>query len=115
MIAHGLQPALAQDEALVPFLDIPGSFTTSPSEGVRVLDIRRIDGPLTPRDEFYTLQHYGQPEIDPASYRLTIAGLVDRPWTAGGVGWTRCTSSRTEEVRGPYRPSGRADHRPSRG
>src|SRR4029453_8970616 len=40
--------------------------------------IRRIDGPFTPRDEFYTLQHYGQPDVDPASYRLSISGLVDR-------------------------------------
>ncbi len=83
LLAFGLPewilPALAQGETLVPFLDIPGSFTTSPSEEVRVLDIRRIDGPLTPRDQFYTLQHYGQPEIDPAAYRLKIAGLVDRP------------------------------------
>jgi len=71
-------PALAQEETLVPFLDIPESFTTNPTAEVRVLDIRRIDGPFTPRDQFYTLQHYGQPEVDPATYRLTVAGLVDR-------------------------------------
>jgi DMSO/TMAO reductase YedYZ molybdopterin-dependent catalytic subunit len=71
-------PALAQGETLVPFTDIPANFSTSVGD-VRVLDIRRIDGPLTPRDEFFAIQHYGQPEVDPASYRLSLSGLVDRP------------------------------------
>lgn len=73
-------PALAQGETLVPFTDIPANFATSVGD-VRVLDIRRIDGPLTPRDEFFAIQHYGQPEVDPASYRLSLSGLVDRPVT----------------------------------
>jgi DMSO/TMAO reductase YedYZ molybdopterin-dependent catalytic subunit len=72
-------PALAQGETLVPFTDIPENFSTNPTELVRVLDIRRIDGPVTPRDQFFTLQHYTQPDVDPASYRLSITGLVDRP------------------------------------
>jgi DMSO/TMAO reductase YedYZ molybdopterin-dependent catalytic subunit len=76
-----LLPALAQGETVVPFTDIPANFSTNPSAEVRVLDIRRIDGPFTPRDEFYTLQHYGQPEVDPAAYRLSISGLVDRSST----------------------------------
>jgi DMSO/TMAO reductase YedYZ molybdopterin-dependent catalytic subunit len=41
--------------------------------------VRKIAGPFTPRDEFYTIQHYPQPDIDPAAYRLNISGLVDRP------------------------------------
>jgi DMSO/TMAO reductase YedYZ molybdopterin-dependent catalytic subunit len=73
-------PALAQGETLVPFTDIPANFSTNIGD-VRVLDIRRIDGPLTPRDEFFAIQHYGQPEVDPASYRLSLSGLVDRPVT----------------------------------
>lgn len=72
-------PALAQGEALVPFTDIPESFNPNPNEFTRFLDIRRIDGPLTPRDQFFTLQHYGQPEVDPAAWRLTVTGMVDRP------------------------------------
>jgi len=74
-----LLPALAQEETLVPFTDIPASFSTTPAEMVRVLDIRRIDGPFTPADQFFTVQHYGQPDVDPAKYRLSISGLVDRP------------------------------------
>ena len=74
-------PALAQGETLVPFTDIPANFSTTAGADVRVLDIRRIDGPFTPRDEFFAIQHYGQPEVDAASYRLSLAGLVDRPVT----------------------------------
>ena len=78
-VPEWLLPALAQGETLVPFTDIPEGFTTNPTEQVRILDIRRIDGPLTPRDQFFTVQHYGQPEVDAATYRLSISGLVDRP------------------------------------
>ena len=46
---------------------------------VRVLDIRTIAGALTPKDQFFTTQHYGHPTIDPAAFRLKISGLVDRP------------------------------------
>jgi DMSO/TMAO reductase YedYZ molybdopterin-dependent catalytic subunit len=72
-------PALAQDEALVPFTDIPPTFSTAPSPEVRVLDIRTIDGPFTPADRFYTIQHYGHPAVDAAAFRLKITGLVDAP------------------------------------
>jgi DMSO/TMAO reductase YedYZ molybdopterin-dependent catalytic subunit len=78
-VPEWILPALAQDETLVPFTDIPANFATNPSADVRVLDIRRIDGPVTKRDEFFTLQHYGQPDVDPATYRLSLSGLVDRP------------------------------------
>ena len=74
-----LLPVLAQGETLVPFTDFPANFSTNPSELVRVLDIRRIDAPVTPRDQFFTLQHYGQPDVDPTRWRLGIDGLVDRP------------------------------------
>ena len=74
-----LLPALAQGEQEVAFTDIPESFTTAPNEQVRFLDIRRIDGPLTPRDQFFAIQHYGQPEVDPATFRLSVTGLADAP------------------------------------
>ena len=73
-------PALAQNETVVPFTDIPEDmvFPSGPDAAVRVLDIRTIDGLFTPNDQFFAIQHYGQPEIDPATYRLKITGLVDR-------------------------------------
>jgi DMSO/TMAO reductase YedYZ molybdopterin-dependent catalytic subunit len=73
-------PALAQGEVDVPFTDIPQSFNPSPADGARrFLDIRKIDGLLTPADQFFFIQHYDKPEIDPRAYRLKITGLVDKP------------------------------------
>lgn len=72
-------PALAQGEALVAFTDLPEKIVLAPTADRRIIDIRQIDGPLTPKDQFFTTQHYGHPEVDPAAYRLKITGLVDRP------------------------------------
>jgi DMSO/TMAO reductase YedYZ molybdopterin-dependent catalytic subunit len=72
-------PALAQGETVVPFTDIPANFATNPSDVVRVLDIRKIDNGPTPKDQFFTTQHYGHPVIDPAAFKLKISGLVERP------------------------------------
>ena len=72
-------PALAQSEVLVPFTDMPENFPTVTAADRRIIDVRKIDGPFTPRDQFFTTQHYGHPVIDPATFRLKISGLVDRP------------------------------------
>ncbi len=74
-------PALAQGETLVPFTDLPPKTNFTPAPDRRMLDIRTIDGPFTPANQFFTIQHYGHPKIDPAAFRLRIAGLVDRPLT----------------------------------
>src|ERR1041384_6602879 len=72
-------PALAEGEVVVPFTDLPATFNPTPSPERRTLDIRKIDGPFTPKDQFFTTQHYGHPVVDPAAFRLKITGLVDRP------------------------------------
>ena len=72
-------PALAQGESLVPFTDLPDKVVTAPAADRRIIDIRNITGPFTPRDQFFTTQHYGHPDIDPAAYRLKVSGLVDKP------------------------------------
>jgi len=72
-------PAPAEGETLVPFTDIPANTNFTPAADRRNLDIRTIDGPFTPTDKFFTTQHYGHPEIDPAAFSLKISGLVDRP------------------------------------
>src|SRR5678809_1005459 len=71
-------PALAQGEVLVPFTDLPETF---PAPGVdrRQLDVRTINGPFTPKDQFFTTQHYGHPKTDAATHMLRVSGLVDRP------------------------------------
>jgi DMSO/TMAO reductase YedYZ molybdopterin-dependent catalytic subunit len=71
-------PVLAQGEVLVPFTDLPETFPAATVDR-RQLDVRKIDGPFTPKDQFFTTQHYGHPEIDPAAYRLKVTGLVGTP------------------------------------
>lgn len=73
-------PAVAQDELDVPFTDLPKGFNpgANPNAPTRVLDIRKIDGMFTPKDQFYALQHMNRPQIDPATYRLKITGLVNK-------------------------------------
>jgi DMSO/TMAO reductase YedYZ molybdopterin-dependent catalytic subunit len=71
-------PALAQAEAVVPFTDVPDNVVTVTGPDRRIIDIRKIDGPFTPKDQFFTTQHYGHPTIDPAAFRLKVSGLVDR-------------------------------------
>lgn len=72
-------PALAQGETLVPFTDVPDTFNVRPvrPNSVHYLDTREITSYFTDNDDFYLVQHYGQPEIDNDSYRLRITGMVD--------------------------------------
>src|SRR5579863_287255 len=74
-------PALAQDEVDVPFTDLPKNFNpgANPNAPTRVLDIRKIDGMYTPINQFYALQHMNRPDIDPATYKLKLTGLVNKP------------------------------------
>jgi DMSO/TMAO reductase YedYZ molybdopterin-dependent catalytic subunit len=74
-------PALAQGDTIVPFLDFPDRVITNPAVDRRIIDIRAINGPITPKDQFFTTQHYGHPKVDVATYKLQISGLVDRPLT----------------------------------
>ena len=73
-------PILAQGETDVPFGDYPANFnaggTGSPR---RTFDIRTIDGFTVPKDRFFVLQHFNQPQIDPNTYRLKLSGMVNKP------------------------------------
>jgi DMSO/TMAO reductase YedYZ molybdopterin-dependent catalytic subunit len=71
-------PALAQSETVVPFTDAPPAFPP-PKGDARQYDVRTIDGPFTPPDRFFTTQHYGHPVVEPATFRLKVSGLVNRP------------------------------------
>ena len=71
-------PALAQGDIEVPFTDIPATFNPNPNAAIRMLDIRKIDGPFTPKEQFFAVQHFDRPEIDPAAYRLKFTGMVNK-------------------------------------
>jgi DMSO/TMAO reductase YedYZ molybdopterin-dependent catalytic subunit len=72
-------PALAQGETLIPFTDLPATVTTNPAPDRRIIDIRNIEGPFTPKDQFFTTQHYGHPVVDPTTFHLKVTGLVNKP------------------------------------
>jgi DMSO/TMAO reductase YedYZ molybdopterin-dependent catalytic subunit len=75
-----LLPALAQGEEVVPWTDIPANFNPA-GRGGRSLDTRTLQRStfFTPTEDFYLVQHYGQPMVDPAAYRLRVTGLVNKP------------------------------------
>jgi DMSO/TMAO reductase YedYZ molybdopterin-dependent catalytic subunit len=80
VIPEWASPVLAQGEVDVPFTDIPATFNPSPADGARrFLDLRTINGLITPSDQFFFIQHYNKPEIDGGAYRLKFTGLVSKP------------------------------------
>ena len=72
-------PALAQGETVVPFTEFPDNFNPNPAVDRRLVDTRKINGTFTPKDQFFTTQHYGHPDVDPVAFRLKVTGFVDRP------------------------------------
>ena len=82
---HWIMPALAQGEVEVPFTDVPDTFRVLPVRpgATHFQDTRRISSSsfYSSNEDFYLVQHYGQPEVDNAAYSLRITGLVDRPLT----------------------------------
>src|SRR6266699_3932447 len=80
LVPDWAMPALAQNETDIPFTDIPKTFNpNNPNAPTRSLDIRKLDGMLTPKVQFFTTQHFAKPEIDPAVYRLKLTGMVRKP------------------------------------
>jgi DMSO/TMAO reductase YedYZ molybdopterin-dependent catalytic subunit len=72
-------PTLAQGEEVIPFTDFPKDFNPTPRPGVHYFDTRTLKDFLPPSDQFFSVQHYGQPQVESATYRLRITGLVERP------------------------------------
>lgn len=73
-------PALAQGEEVIAWTDVPATFTTA-GRGGRSLDTRTVQKStfFTPTEDFYLVQHYGTPTVDPAAYKLRLTGLVNKP------------------------------------
>ena len=64
-----------EGEVLIPFADQPPE---PPSER-GLLDWDKLDSFITPNDEFFNVSHYGKPEVDLASWKLEVSGLVENP------------------------------------
>lgn len=74
-------PTLAQGETLVRFTDMPENYSRGPAMpgATHFLDTREIDSFYTDNEDFYVVQHYGQPEVDLSTFKLSVTGLVDNP------------------------------------
>jgi DMSO/TMAO reductase YedYZ molybdopterin-dependent catalytic subunit len=73
-------PVLADGESDVPFTDVPATFNPHPANGnTQMLDLRTMEPGLTPADQFFYIQHYNRPEVDAATWRLKLTGLVKKP------------------------------------
>ena len=70
--AFGL-PELQEGEQMIPFLGTP------PSSGRPLLNWDNLTSWITPNDEFFAVQHYGQPDLDLSAWHLEIGGLVQNP------------------------------------
>ncbi|HEY9226545.1 MAG TPA: molybdopterin-dependent oxidoreductase [Gemmatimonadaceae bacterium] len=71
-----LLPTLQQGETVVPWTDIPANFNPGTALDTRALTRESF---ITPNDNFYLVQHYGQLNVDPSTYRLRVTGLVNKP------------------------------------
>src|SRR5262245_27849489 len=71
-------PALPPGETVVDFTDIAENVRWEVPPDRRTLDIRTIDGATTPKYKFRTTQHYGHRDVDPATYKLKVTGLVNQ-------------------------------------
>ena len=106
-------PSLAADDTVVQFTDIPENVRWDTPPDRRMLDVRTIDGVFTPADKFATTQHYGHPEVDTATFKLKLTGLVNnqkapsldalkQPGSSEHVAGFGCSGNRGP-LRGPSR------------
>ena len=64
---------------VIPWLDQPPPSPIPDAVG-KLLDWEEVDSFLTPANDFFFVQHYGQPGgLDEATWRVGIEGLVARP------------------------------------
>ena len=78
----GAAPAvLAQAGAeVLPWLDQPAE-NPVPERVSNLLEWETLDSWITPPEQFFSVSHYGHPEIDVDQWQLEIAGLVENPMT----------------------------------
>lgn len=72
--------AMAQGEVLVPFTDMPPGFSGPPkvAGGVFFQNTQNINEFYSSNEnQFYVVQHYGQPQLNAEAHRIRISGMVD--------------------------------------
>jgi DMSO/TMAO reductase YedYZ molybdopterin-dependent catalytic subunit len=74
--------ALQDGEEPVPFTDYTDDFKIEAQPAnptVRCYDLRTLTSWTTPNDDFYAFHQTVTPVVDPATFRLRIGGVVERP------------------------------------
>jgi DMSO/TMAO reductase YedYZ molybdopterin-dependent catalytic subunit len=66
-----------EDEKVVPFITAPAGGRGGPA-GPN-LNWEKLTSWVTPEDQFFSVGHYTAPEVDPATWKLDIGGLVSKP------------------------------------
>jgi DMSO/TMAO reductase YedYZ molybdopterin-dependent catalytic subunit len=66
-------------DTVIPWLDQPPQ-GSDPCCRTQIV-WEELDSWLTPNEKFFSIAHFNRPEIDPASWKLEIDGLVERPMT----------------------------------
>ncbi len=96
-------PSLGETD--VPFTDYPKDYKVNgnPKAVNRFLDIRKIDGHITPNDQFFFIQHLNRPEIDGNACRLKFTGMVNKP---GELSLADLKAMKSTEVVNGYECSG---------
>jgi DMSO/TMAO reductase YedYZ molybdopterin-dependent catalytic subunit len=77
----GLERALAAlqpGDEVIPWTDIPANFVARGNLDTRTIDRTQF---ITANENFYLVQHYGTPEVDPAKYTLKLTGMFNKPVT----------------------------------
>jgi DMSO/TMAO reductase YedYZ molybdopterin-dependent catalytic subunit len=72
-------PLQAGDE-VIAWSDQPAE-NPVPERVTNLLDWEALDSWVTPPDQFFSVSHYGQPEVDVDTWQLEISGLVEHPMT----------------------------------
>jgi sulfane dehydrogenase subunit SoxC len=66
-----------------PFAQPGGRAPTGQAVGSSLTPLHDLTGTITPSDLHFERHHAGVPQIDPATHRLVIHGLVERPLSFG--------------------------------
>ena len=71
---------MMKDDSSPAASDSPTLTTISDDPSVKESLITTLDSPITPTERFYVRNHFSEvPEINAASWRLKIGGLVNQP------------------------------------
>ena len=76
-VAAMLGPGAAlwgSDEQVIPFLDTKPFNPEKPN-----MPWDQLTSWISPGEHFFSVGHYGTPEVDLASWKLEVGGLVDKP------------------------------------